>query len=92
MADSAVRLLSYAFFAIALVFASVAWLLGTSPAADAFWIAFTVPNVFRRFVADEGLARRPHGKTHLMRVVAEFADDGRCHVRPVRAKAVGRIY
>ena len=37
-------------------------------------------------VADEGLARRPDGKTHLMRVVAEFADDGRCHVRPVRAQ------
>lgn len=37
-------------------------------------------------VADEGLARRPDGKTHLMRVVAELADDGRCHVRPVRAQ------
>jgi putative peptidoglycan lipid II flippase len=30
-------------------------LLGASASADAFWIAFTVPNVFRRFVADEGL-------------------------------------
>lgn len=32
-------------------------------------------------VADEGLSRRPDGKLHLMRVVAEFADDGRLHVR-----------
>jgi molybdenum cofactor synthesis domain-containing protein len=37
-------------------------------------------------VADEGLVRRPDGKTHLMRVVASFADDGRCHVRSVRAQ------
>lgn len=29
--------------------------LGASTAADAFWIAWTVPNAFRRFVADEGL-------------------------------------
>lgn len=32
-------------------------------------------------VADEGLSRRPDGKLHLVRVVAEFADDGRLHVR-----------
>jgi molybdenum cofactor synthesis domain-containing protein len=37
-------------------------------------------------VADDGLERRPDGKTHLMRVVASFADDGRCHVRSVRAQ------
>lgn len=37
-------------------------------------------------VADDGLVRRPDGKTHLMRVTASFADDGRCHVRPVRAQ------
>ena len=37
-------------------------------------------------VADEGLVRRPDGKTHLMRVVASFGDDGRCHVRSVRAQ------
>jgi molybdenum cofactor synthesis domain-containing protein len=37
-------------------------------------------------VADDGLTRRPDGKTHLMRVVASFGDDGRCHVRPVRAQ------
>lgn len=37
-------------------------------------------------IADEGLARRPDGKTHLMRVVAAFGDDGRCHVRGVRAQ------
>jgi len=37
-------------------------------------------------VADEALARRPDGKVHLMRVVTEFADDGRCHVRSVRAQ------
>ena len=30
-------------------------LLGDSDKADAFFMAFTVPNVFRRFVADEGL-------------------------------------
>lgn len=30
-------------------------LLGASSDADALWIAFTVPNVMRRFVADEGL-------------------------------------
>jgi len=33
----------------------VARLLGAGAGSDAFWIAFTVPNVFRRFVADEGL-------------------------------------
>lgn len=32
-------------------------------------------------VADEGLPRRPDGKLHLVRVVATFAGDGRCHVR-----------
>jgi molybdopterin molybdotransferase len=37
-------------------------------------------------IADVGLERRPDGKTHLMRVQAEFADDGRCHVVPVRAQ------
>jgi len=30
-------------------------ILGDSDEADAFFMAFTVPNVFRRFVADEGL-------------------------------------
>lgn len=35
-----------------------------------------------RAVADEGLARRPDGKLHLVRVAASFgADDGRLHVR-----------
>ncbi len=33
----------------------VGHLFGTGAAADAFWMAFTVPSVFRRFVADEGL-------------------------------------
>ena len=37
-------------------------------------------------VADEGLPRRPDGKVHLVRVTAEFADDGRCHVRSARAQ------
>lgn len=37
-------------------------------------------------VADADLTRRPDGKTHLMRVTASFADDGRCHVSPVRAQ------
>jgi len=34
---------------------TIANLLGAGSGSDAFWIAFTVPNVFRRFVADEGL-------------------------------------
>ena len=34
---------------------AIANFLGASAGSDAFWIAFTVPNVFRRFVADEGL-------------------------------------
>ena len=33
----------------------VAGHLGAGASSDAFFIAFTVPNVFRRFVADEGL-------------------------------------
>lgn len=33
----------------------VAGWLGAGASSDAFFIAFTVPNVFRRFVADEGL-------------------------------------
>jgi molybdopterin biosynthesis enzyme len=37
-------------------------------------------------VADDGLLRRPDGKTHFMRVVAAFADDGRVHVRSVGAQ------
>jgi molybdopterin molybdotransferase len=37
-------------------------------------------------VADEGLPRREDGKVHLMRVSAEFGDDGRCHVRSARAQ------
>lgn len=34
---------------------AIAGLLGAGVASDAFWIAFVVPNLFRRFVADEGL-------------------------------------
>jgi len=37
-------------------------------------------------IADDDLTRRPDGKVHLMRVSAEFGDDGRCHVRPARAQ------
>jgi len=37
-------------------------------------------------IADQPLARRPDGKVHLMRVEADFSDDGRCHVVPVRAQ------
>jgi molybdopterin molybdotransferase len=37
-------------------------------------------------IADEALSRRPDGKVHLMRVIAGFEDDGRCHVRPARAQ------
>jgi molybdopterin molybdotransferase len=32
-------------------------------------------------IADDGLARRPDGKLHLLRVVATFEPDGRAHVR-----------
>jgi len=34
---------------------AIGHVFGAGKAADIFWIAFTVPNVFRRFVADEGL-------------------------------------
>lgn len=37
-------------------------------------------------IADDDLLRRPDGKVHLMRVLAEFGDDGRCHVRSARAQ------
>ena len=37
-------------------------------------------------IADDGLTRRSDGKVHLMRVLAEFRDDGRCHVRSARAQ------
>jgi molybdopterin molybdotransferase len=37
-------------------------------------------------VADDGLPRREDGKVHLMRVTAEFGDDGRCHVWSARAQ------
>lgn len=37
-------------------------------------------------ITDEDLSRRPDGKVHLMRVLAEFGDDGRCHVRSARAQ------
>jgi len=33
----------------------IAYFLGAGAMSDAFFMAFTVPNVFRRFVADEGL-------------------------------------
>ena len=34
---------------------TIAGFLGAGAGSDAFWIAFTVPSVFRRFLADEGL-------------------------------------
>ncbi len=34
---------------------AIAGFLGATIASDAFWVAFLVPNLFRRFVADEGL-------------------------------------
>lgn len=37
-------------------------------------------------IADDGLPRHPDGKVHLMRVIASFEDDGRCHVRSARAQ------
>ena len=33
----------------------IAFVLGAGVASDAFFVAFTIPNAFRRFVADEGL-------------------------------------
>jgi len=33
----------------------IAHYFGAGKAIDAFWMAWTVPSVFRRFVADEGL-------------------------------------
>jgi molybdenum cofactor synthesis domain-containing protein len=32
-------------------------------------------------IADDGLRRQPDGKLHLVRVLAKFEGDGRCHVR-----------
>ncbi|MFK8025847.1 MAG: gephyrin-like molybdotransferase Glp [Ilumatobacter sp.] len=37
-------------------------------------------------IADEDLRRNPDGKVHFSRVNGEFAEDGRYHVRPVRAQ------
>ena len=37
-------------------------------------------------IADDGLQRRPDGKVHLVRAVATFEDDGRCHLRAARAQ------
>jgi molybdopterin molybdotransferase len=37
-------------------------------------------------IADDGLARRPDGKLHLVRVRTAWGDDGRCHVRSVGAQ------
>ncbi len=37
-------------------------------------------------VCDAELSRRPDGKTHLVRVIGEWADDGRFHVVPVSAQ------
>ena len=36
-----------------------------------------------RAISDDGLPRRPDGKTHYVRVFAEFGDDGRLHVQSV---------
>ena len=37
-------------------------------------------------ITDTDLRRRPDGRTHLVRVVAAFGDDGRVHVVPVGAQ------
>ena len=37
-------------------------------------------------IADHAFGRHPDGKVHLVRVNAEFGDDGRCHVRSVGAQ------
>ena len=33
----------------------ISHVLGAGQRSDAFWVAFTMPGIFRRFVADEGL-------------------------------------
>jgi molybdopterin molybdotransferase len=38
-------------------------------------------------IADADMRRRADGKIHLVRVVADYADDGRVHVVPVHAQA-----
>ena len=37
-------------------------------------------------ITDDDLFRRPDGKVHLLRVLATFEDDGRCHIRTARAQ------
>ncbi len=37
-------------------------------------------------ITDDDLSRRSDGKVHLMRVLASFEEDGRCHVRSARAQ------
>ncbi len=37
-------------------------------------------------ITDDGLLRRPDGKTHYVRVFAAFGDDGRVHIRSVGAQ------
>lgn len=37
-------------------------------------------------ISDEAIKRRSDGKVHLVRVSANFENDGRCHVRPVGAQ------
>jgi len=37
-------------------------------------------------ITDDDLVRKADGKVHLMRVLASFEDDGRCHVRSARAQ------
>jgi molybdopterin biosynthesis enzyme len=37
-------------------------------------------------IADDGFARRPDGKTHYLRVIADFGADGRVHLRTVGAQ------
>ncbi len=37
-------------------------------------------------ITDDDLTRRPDGKVHLLRVIASFEDDGRCHIRSARAQ------
>ena len=37
-------------------------------------------------LTDDDLTRRPDGKVHLLRVLASFENDGRCHVRSARSQ------
>ena len=64
----------------------IAGLLGASIASDAFWIAFFVPSLFRRFVADEGLTGA------LVPALAQAeAEDGEQETRQLASSTLGAL-